>query len=348
MNEVWLLLDSRGMGGIESHVGELAAGLLAAGEAPRVLLLNDFGPHPLLQRLARDDVSCVTLRKGPGELIRRLLRDRPRVLHTHGYKANIIGRVAGKLTNTPTVASYHAGEVCTGRLALYDWLDRWTSCLGARIAVSQQIQARMPFGAALVPNFVAVPGTSRGAGPRAVGFVGRLVPVKGPDRFLQIASTRLDIPHLVYGDGPMQPELNVDRPENVVFRGLVPSMTPHWPEIGLLVISSRAEGLPLAALEAMAHGVPVASFALGGLSDLIEDGRNGLLVAADDLDALSGAVGQWLSLTDAQREAMACAAWQTVSSRFGRAAGVTAIRALYPRLKEVRNAQSPEVSAVWR
>ena len=53
MEEIWLLLDSRDMGGIESHVAELAAGLCAAGERVRVLFLADHGPHPLRARLER-------------------------------------------------------------------------------------------------------------------------------------------------------------------------------------------------------------------------------------------------------------------------------------------------------
>ena len=70
--EIWLLLDSRGFGGIESHVAELAAGLRAAGHAPRVLLLEDHGPHPLGARLAAEGVACEALPGGFRPLLRRL------------------------------------------------------------------------------------------------------------------------------------------------------------------------------------------------------------------------------------------------------------------------------------
>jgi glycosyltransferase involved in cell wall biosynthesis len=327
--EVWLLLDSRGVGGIETHVAELAVGLAAAGELPRVLFLADYGPHPMHERLARAGLCWETLDGGLPGLVRRLKRDRPRVLHTHGYKANILGRVAALLAGVPVIASYHAGERPPGRLAAYLLIDRWTSFLGKRIAVSRQILASLPFGGVLVPNFVAVPAGPPCTGPETIGFVGRMLPDKGPDRFCDIAARLPGGRFVAYGDGPMRAQIERDG-GRVSFKGAVSGMDDAWSSIGLLVISSRAEGLPLAALEAMAHGVPVAAFALGGLPELIENDRNGYLAPPDDVAALSACVARWMALDAAGRDAIGRAAWQTVTARYGQAAGVAAIRALYP------------------
>lgn len=329
MREIWLLLDSRGMGGIESHVAELAAGLAAAGEAPRVLFMAGYGTHPLHARLDRDGVQWETLSGTLAVLLRRLRAGRPRVLHTHGYKANIVGRLAALLTGTLHVASYHAGEPPHGRLAVYDMLDRTTSGLGRPVAVSPPILARLPFGGTLVPNFVAVPDAPPVAGAAAIAFVGRMSPEKGPDRFCAIAHRFCDAEFIAFGDGPMRAGLAAASGSRVCFIGAVASMEAYWAKIGLLVISSRGEGLPLAALEAMAHGVPVASFALGGLPDLIDDGRNGYLANADDLDGLAACVARWRGLDAANRQALAAAAWRTVADRFSRATGVAALRAIY-------------------
>ena len=116
--EIWNLLDSRGMGGIESHVGELAAGLRDAGQRPRVLFLADHGPHPLRDRLDREGLPWEALAGGFGALYARLKAGRPGVLHTHGYKANLFGRIAARLLGIPVVASYHAGEAPPGMLGL--------------------------------------------------------------------------------------------------------------------------------------------------------------------------------------------------------------------------------------
>ena len=127
MREIWLLLDSRGIGGIESHVAELAVGLLEAGDRPRVLFLADHGPHPLRQRLDREGVPWEALSGGLSGLLARCRTGRPRVLHTHGYKANILGRIAGTLTRTPLVATWRTSSTrwrTTCKASANRWHDR--------------------------------------------------------------------------------------------------------------------------------------------------------------------------------------------------------------------------------
>ena len=97
-------------------------------------------------------------------------------------------------------------------------------------------------------------------------------------------------------------------------------------------MSSRHEGLPLAALEAMAHGVPVAAFGVGGLPDLIEPGRNGFLAPAGDLDALANAIDGWIKLPADARAALGDHARATIAERFSVARGIEAV------LKEYRAA----------
>jgi glycosyltransferase involved in cell wall biosynthesis len=325
MDEIWCVLDSRGMGGIESHVAELAAGLRAAGEAVRVLFLADHGPHPLRDRLEAEGIAW-EVAGGFAGLWARLRGGRPRLLHTHGYKANVIGRLAGRLAGVRVVASYHAGERAGGLVGWYDRLDRWSSGLGGRIAVSRPILARLPWGGRLVPNFVAVPERASGARGEAVAFVGRMSHEKGPDRFGQVAGAVPEARFVAFGDGAMLGEMRAAFGGVVDFRGAQAGMEAVWGEIGLLVVTSRAEGLPLAVLEAMAHGVPVAAFAVGALPEVIEEGVNGYLVAPGDVDGMAAAVRRW---GGADRAALAAAARRTVVARFGRVAGVAAVRAVY-------------------
>lgn len=331
--ETWLLLDSSGMGGIESHVAELAAGLRDAGESPRVLFLRDHGPHPLRGRLDADEIPWEALAGGFLPLVRRLRKGMPRILHTHGYKANLLGRAAACLLGIPCAATFHAGETPAGRVALYDKADRWTSfACGARLAVSRPILARLPFRSTLAPNFVLVPPPPPGGfvPPDSVAFVGRMSREKGPDLFIDLAAASRGPRYLAYGDGPEMSGIRLaSHGTGVELMGAVASMEGHWKEVGLLAVTSRAEGLPLAALEAMARGVSVASFAVGGLPDLVEDGVSGFLVPPGDVEAMAAVVRRWRGMEPASRTAMAGAARDRVAREFGRAAGVGRIRAAY-------------------
>lgn len=327
---IWMLLDSSGMGGIESHVAELCAALAAAGRGTRVVFLADHGPHPLRARLGAAGVPWECLSGGPAALVRRLREGRPSVLHTHGYKAGVLGRLAARLAGVPVVSTFHAGEVPAGRVRLWDALDRWTSFLGVRLAVSRPILDRLPFGGRLAPNFVAIPvPASARPLPGTVAFVGRMSPEKGPDLFVRLAAAAPGPEYLAFGDGPERSACEAAAGGGVRFMGMRDGMADEWPGIGLLAITSRAEGLPLAALEAMANGVPVLAFAVGGLPDAIEDGVTGWLVPPGDVAAMADRVGRWAALSPHDRQAMSRAARARAEREFGPEAGVARVLEAY-------------------
>jgi len=113
---------------------------------------------------------------------------------------------------------------------------------------------------------------------------------------------------------------------SVVFLGQQ-VMEPHWHRIDLLCITSVFEGLPLAALEAMSRGIPVCSFAIGDLPDLIDHGHNGWIVPPGDLAAMARCIKHWLGLTTEQRQGMQLNAYQTIQQRYS-------VQAVVPRIIE--------------
>jgi glycosyltransferase involved in cell wall biosynthesis len=305
------------------------ARLQEEGLRPRVVFLADHGPHPLQDRLAAAGLPWTVLPGGLAALRLAIAAGRPRLLHTHGYKANLLGRAAARLAGVPVVATYHAGEKPPGWLALYDALDRWTSCLGGRLAVSRPILARLPWTGVLAPNFVEMPVAPVLARADTVAFVGRLAAEKGPDLFCRLAGAMPEVRFEAFGDGPLRVECEATAAGRVHFHGVANGMAAAWAGIGVLAITSRAEGLPLAALEAMAHGVPVVAFGIGGLPDLVTDGRDGYLVPPGDLDGFAVALRRWHALPPAGRAAMAAAAREKVAIRFGRAVGIARVLAAY-------------------
>ena len=66
--------------------------------------------------------------------------------------------------------------------------------------------------------------------------------------------------------------------KNVIFHGHVQKMETAWNKIDILCMPSRKEGLPLAALEAMAHGIPVMAYSAGAMPKLIQNNLNGWLI----------------------------------------------------------------------
>jgi len=315
-HKIWLLLDSSKVGGIESHVLQLAKGLEAHGEAPLVVFLSDYGEHPLHAQLAQDGISHITLGGSFLSLCSKLRDDRPSILHTHGYKAGIFGRLSAWLNNIPVCSTYHAGEIASGKLAFYDRLDRLTAGFADKVyAVSPQIAERLPGTVKVSDNFVNTANLQNSAGKK-IAFVGRVSHEKGPDHFACLAARITDTPFHLYGDGPQLSALAEHCPDNLHLHGQQNDMDAVWPQIGLLVIPSRYEGLPMAAIEAMARGIPVLAFCVGALDKLIKNNINGWLVEPENIAQLVKQITAWQKMSAADKQCLQCAAQKTIAHKF--------------------------------
>ena len=319
-----LLVDSSGIGGIERHVAVLTGALRRRGYDARILLLDDHGEHAWVKQLAAEGVPFDVNRGGVKGLFRRLRTERTALLHTHGYKAGVLGRAVGRLLGIPLVSTFHSGETGPFPVNVYQSLDMWTSGLATRISVSAAIAARLPFSSQLIANFIAVPDEPPTRPlPATVGFVGRLSHEKGPDLFCLAASASPpEMRWIVFGDGPMRGDLERRYGGRVEFRGMVSDIAQAWREIGLLLMPSRAEGLPMAALEALAAGVPVASARVGAIPEVIQEGVNGWLFDVGDVAAADVIVRRFARDRDAHGDEWRLAAWRSARDRYGVEAGL--------------------------
>lgn len=328
-HKIWLLLDSSKAGGIESHVFQLAKGLHEHAEAPLVVFLTDYGRHPLRELLVQHGIAHRTLNGRFITLCRQLRQERPAVLHTHGYKAGIFGRLSAWLNKIPVFSTYHAGEIASGRLALYDWADRLTAVFADHVfAVSPQIARRLPCTAKVSDNFVNTANLQNSAG-KQIAFVGRVSEEKGPDNFACLAKRFSQSRFHLYGDGPLLPELKKNAPDNLYLHGQQNNMQAVWPQIGLLVIPSRYEGLPMAALEAMARGIPVLAFRVGALDKLIENNINGWLVEPGNIEKLADKIELWGTISEQQKQYFQCAAKKTIADKFSSRIAIPKLLASY-------------------
>lgn len=134
--------------------------------------------------------------------------------------------------------------------------------------------------------------------------VGRLVRVKGVDVLLSAwsslpARVRGEAILVIVGGGPARPDLDrlVDSlgiHDSVVMAGPQATVQEYYRAADLFVLPSRAEGLSNALLEAMASELPVVATSVGGARDVVQNGVNGILVAPDDAQDLSRALGALL------------------------------------------------------
>lgn len=133
---------------------------------------------------------------------------------------------------------------------------------------------------------------ARKAGPFTVGHLGAFTKEKGQD--IAVAAARLlpDVRFILAGEGPLLEELRTTAPSNVEFPGFIADLAKFFAQIDLFVMPSRSEAWGLAALEAMAHGVPVIASDIQGLAEIVEDGRSGWLFPMDDSKVLAELIGK--------------------------------------------------------
>jgi glycosyltransferase involved in cell wall biosynthesis len=352
-NEVWLLIDSRLFGGIESYILELSSALDAYQFPVRVILLTHYDDgHLLADKLQQLNLPFLTLseqypRKNPADALMTLINlGRPSVIHSHGYKASLLAKFTklrliisnkinklGAKNETEThsawrqITTFHAGETPVGRVRLYDFFDRMSAFLSdTNIAVSRKIQHKIIVPTLLFNNFVNTEQPTASYGQQ-IAFVGRLSHEKAPDRLITIANQLPQYHFDCYGDGPLMAWMKENSPSNLSLHGHQSSMAGYWDNIGLLIICSRAEGLPMAALEAMSRSIPVIAMAVGELPTLIDHQRNGYLCQSEQ--AMTQAITDWFSQTHATQHVLKEAARQTVEHHYSRQAVIPQFIALY-------------------
>jgi glycosyltransferase involved in cell wall biosynthesis len=285
-----------------------------------------------------------------------LLRDeRPDILHTWLFHANLVGRVVGRLAGVPVVIS---GERTMGMESRWRYLlNRVTLSMADRVVcVSERVAAfcaqRIGLGpekTVVIPNGVDLPELDRlpdretarrGLGLPAkgmwVGTVARLDPVKRLDVLLEALAGLDDVRALIVGYGPEEERLKemaerLGLGERVWFVGYQKDVWPWLAACDVFALSSDWEGMPNAVLEAMGLGLPVVATAAGGTPDAVIDGATGLLVPTGDSAALAAALARLLR-DDELRHTLGAAGQERVRRAFSVRHMVERTQTLYAEL----------------
>lgn len=361
-------------GGVARNVLDLAAAQVARGHEVGAAIADRDG---LPAALMATGAGVVTLPFDPrieaagadARVLRALAatarRGRWDVVHTHGNKGGVLGRLAARSAGLPVVHSAHGFAYLSqrrreragaeARRALTLGIERALApaadvivCVSAwereraladGIADGEKLTVvangvRLPDGPiAPDPDVAAL----RVAGEPLVGFLARLKSEKDPMAFLD-AVERAGCRAVVVGEGELEAAVRARVAaigERVAFVPFPGAAQPALAALDVFVLSSLWESLPIGVLEAMAVGVPVVATDTGGVPEAVLDGETGLLVSPADPDALAAAIAR-LVADAALRERLGAAGRAHCAARFSIDAMVEGIEAAYRRARARR------------
>ncbi len=312
-------------GGAQSYV----ASLLPAVAERYDTTVAAHGHGPLSDAASAAGVEFVSLRHvrralnpwrdvlGLVELLALICRRRPDILHASSSKAGILGRLAAWLAGVPirifTVHGWAFAAYAGFPGRLYRVAERSMLPLTTETICVAEYERRVGIAAGacraeqtvVIPNAVQV-----SALPRAVqrGGVVELISVgrlRAPKDFITLARAlarleRGSFRASLVGDGPDRSMIEAELErlrlgDSVRLLGDRSDVPRLLAAADVFVCSSRSEGMPVSIIEAMAVGLPVVASAVGGVPEMVDDGRTGLLVAPGEAamfaDALARLIG---------------------------------------------------------
>lgn len=295
-------------------------------------------------------------------------REKVNLVHTHGMvPLNVQARLAARLAKVPCISHIHIANVFNSNPFIRKYqmaLDNWTSSLCEKLIAVSESTKRSLVEQGIPSDRIEV--VFNGVDPekiqsvlsreevfhrfgissdkRLVGMVGRLCPAKGQDDFLKaVKQVFQQVPNVVWMivgkdiefQGFYEKKLRdlaktLELNGNGVFAGHQDDPLSIINAMEFLVVPSQVEGLPLVILEAMAIGKAVIATRVGGVGELVEDEKTGILLPAGRPELLAEAMAKFLK-APALAVSMGQAGFQRVCKNFTASCGLKRIMELYER-----------------
>ncbi len=282
------------------------------------------------------------------------------VIHGHSSKAGALARMAalglpGIRLYTPHAFRTLDPSLGTGLRWLYSLVERVLSKIGSGIILVSEAEKQHALQLGLpasklhvIPNGMAAqePGAREAVRDRVgigqeqlcIGFVGRLVPQKAPERIIRafalIAHKVTDTRLVMLGDGPLQSEL-YQLAEQLDINHQISWLegengAEFMSALDMFVMPSLYEAFPYVLLEAANAGLPIIATPVGGTDEMLADKVNGFMVKHDSSEALADALQQLIK--DPQLRSRMGTASKNIGQKFSAVAMAENTLALYQRL----------------
>ena len=289
-------------------------------------LAEEWGLNVMIAPHLKRSISPINDLLAMFEIRRSIKKGKYDIVHTHGSKARFLGRLAAaRLKNVITVQTAHGWPFWETQQRFRRWLYTALERFGfytadATIVVSKKdIPKAVKYGIGRETDYRLIRSgvdlapfvKGRNAGQnskefleldpnkKVVGSVMRFCREKAPDVMIRVAErvliSRPDVIFVFVGDGPLYDETRETASklglfESIIFLGNRSDVEKILPAFDVFLLTSRTEGLPRTLLESLACEVPVVSTDAGGISELVSNGRNGILCPIGDIDALTSGV----------------------------------------------------------
>lgn len=336
--------------GAENQVIALLTTLLQAGDPVELVVFNP-GRLQVEAQSRGIPVSLVSEENCTFSMVRQLRKlirqSSPALMHTHGYKENLITFMAQFGFGVPMVTTLHGGAEFSfkGKQRLVQQLNsmliryKFRALVAVSGELATQCQRLWPGKVAQINNFAIASRIRRGSlekmPPKAekelararkegfvIGIVGRMVSLKRHDLAIDTLAflrKQLNLPAslLIVGEGPEQNNLEgkaeaASVSGSVFFTGACDNPYPLLAGLDCLLICSDHEGVPMVMLEAMALGRPIVAHNVGGMHEAIDGTDAGILVDQQKPElyalAIAGLISDRASVGgDTTPEAYTCA-----------------------------------------
>jgi len=299
------------------HDTVLVCGEAGESEGDMMYLAREKGIKPIMVKELGRELSWKDDWAAFWKIYKIICEVKPDIIHTHTAKAGALGRFAGILYGKAILIHTFHGHVFSGyfgkiKTIFFIWVERFLALFTDRIiTVSENLKKELVEKYRIAPEkkfsvvklgfeldeLFKLP-LKQNSEVINIGIIGRLVPIKNHKMMLRVVQGQsqkagtVPVHYIIIGDGELRGELEKYAEElgiidSVEFKGWVKDLKAIYEELDIVALTSLNEGTPVSLIEAMASARPVVATRVGGVADIVEDGKSGYLVESEDVEEFS-------------------------------------------------------------